>query len=173
MKILLFCIFRVPFSRSLSDGNIISDASSAIDIGQRNGESEHSYRGAKDSRNGLSESSPEISTFESDSSYPRFALILTLKVLWINKLSSFICQKWRQLWVKVVSFGFEGRNLCRFMPAMPRRQLFLDTHAEDYPHSNHIFYNKRLDSFNCSNFLDVDWISSSVNSCEGEPYERW
>ncbi|GJZ17339.1 phosphoinositide phosphatase SAC2-like protein isoform X2, partial [Tanacetum coccineum] len=56
--------------------------------------------------------------------------------------------------------------------SMPRRQLFVDTHSDDYPNSDRIFYNKRLDSFNCSNFLDVDWISSSGNSCEDEPYER-
>jgi len=28
------------------------------------------------------------------------------------------------------------------------------------------------DSFNCSNFLDVDWLSSSGNSCEDETFER-
>nr|XP_043635518.1 phosphoinositide phosphatase SAC2-like isoform X2 [Erigeron canadensis] len=117
-------------ARSLSDGNIISDATSPMDRGQRNGESEHSYHEGQDSRKGLSESSPEISTCESDSSYPRY------------------------------------------MPAMSRQQLFLDAHAEDYPNSDRIFYNKRLDSFNCSNFLDVDMISSSGNSCEEEPYER-
>ncbi|KAD6794738.1 hypothetical protein E3N88_05634 [Mikania micrantha] len=38
-----------------------------------------------------------------------------------------------------------------------------------YP-SDDIFYKK--DSFNCSNFLDVDWLSSSGNSCEDEIYER-
>lgn len=54
---------------------------------------------------------------------------------------------------------------------MSRRQLFLDAHTEDYPNSDRIFYNKRLDSFNCSNFLDVDLISSG-NSCEDEQYER-
>lgn len=55
---------------------------------------------------------------------------------------------------------------------MSRRQILVDAHSEDYPNSDRIFYNKRLDSFNCSNFLDVDWISSSGNSCEDEQYER-
>ncbi|XP_071686079.1 phosphoinositide phosphatase SAC2-like isoform X2 [Rutidosis leptorrhynchoides] len=134
----------VPFSRSLSDGNIMSDGRAEIDIGHRNeGECENSYSregeaAQEDSRNGgLSESSPEISTCERDSSYPRYRYV---------------------------------------MPAAMsrRRHLYLDTHAEDYPNSDCIFYynNKRSDSFNCSNFIDVDWISSSGNSCEGEAYER-
>nr|XP_043627168.1 phosphoinositide phosphatase SAC2 [Erigeron canadensis] len=42
--------------------------------------------------------------------------------------------------------------------------------SEEIPNSDRIFYNK--DSFNCSNFLDVDWLSSSGNSCEDETYER-
>ncbi|PWA80858.1 phosphoinositide phosphatase family protein [Artemisia annua] len=118
---------RGSYQRSLSDGNFTS---SAIDIGQ-NEESEHQYpEEAKANSNALSESSPEISTCESDSSYPRYT------------------------------------------HSMPRRQLFVDTHVDDYPNSDRIFYNKRLDSFNCSNFLDVDWISSSGNSCEDESYDR-
>ncbi|XP_071716624.1 phosphoinositide phosphatase SAC2-like isoform X2 [Rutidosis leptorrhynchoides] len=45
-----------------------------------------------------------------------------------------------------------------------------DLTFEEMPNSDRIFYNK--DSFNCSNFLDVDWISSSGNSCEEETFER-
>ncbi|XP_076883989.1 phosphoinositide phosphatase SAC2-like [Bidens hawaiensis] len=41
---------------------------------------------------------------------------------------------------------------------------------EESPNSDAVFYRK--DSFNCSNFLDVDWLSSSGNSCEDETYER-
>ncbi|XP_024973436.1 phosphoinositide phosphatase SAC2-like isoform X1 [Cynara cardunculus var. scolymus] len=108
---------RRPFKRSLSDG--LCEASSVIEPEK-----------AQDSRKGLSESSPEISTCESDSSYPRYTA------------------------------------------SMSRRQLLLDGHSEDYPNSDHIFYNKRLDSINCSNFLDVEWLSSSGNSCEDEAYER-
>ncbi|CAH1442399.1 unnamed protein product [Lactuca virosa] len=123
---------RALFQRSLSDGNILVDDSSAIENGGKNEESEHLYpEETEDSgRKGLSESSPEISTCESDASYPRYT------------------------------------------PSMSRRQILVDAHSEDYPNSDRIFYNKRLDSFNCSNFLDVDWISSSGNSCEDEQYER-
>ncbi|XP_076890434.1 phosphoinositide phosphatase SAC2-like isoform X2 [Bidens hawaiensis] len=123
---------RAPFQRSMSDGNILRDASSAIDYQQGNEESVHAYSEEKqaDNRKVLSESSPEISTSESDSPYPRYT------------------------------------------PVMSGRRLFLDALSEDYSNSDRIFYNKRLDSFNCSNFLDVDLISSSANSCEDEPYER-
>ncbi|KAK1436932.1 hypothetical protein QVD17_02716 [Tagetes erecta] len=123
---------RAPFQRSLSDGNILREASSTIDIEQSNEETKHAYHEDQtdDNRKGLSESSPEISTCESDSPYPRYT------------------------------------------PMMTRRRLFLDGHSEDYSNSDRIFYNKRLDSFNFSNFLDVDLISSSGNSCEDEPYER-
>ncbi|KAK1416939.1 hypothetical protein QVD17_26058 [Tagetes erecta] len=41
---------------------------------------------------------------------------------------------------------------------------------EESPNSDGVFYRK--DSFNCSNFLDVDWLSSSGNSCEDEAFER-
>ncbi|KAI3737769.1 hypothetical protein L2E82_27781 [Cichorium intybus] len=125
-------IEEAPFHRSLSDGNILVDASSAIETEEKNEESENLFREeAQDSSSkGLSESSPEISTCETDSSYPRYT------------------------------------------PSMSRRQILLDAHSEDYPNSDRIFFNKRLDSFNCSNFLDVDWISSSGNSCEDEPFER-
>ncbi|KAI3775156.1 hypothetical protein L1987_49725 [Smallanthus sonchifolius] len=44
------------------------------------------------------------------------------------------------------------------------------TSPEESPNSDAVFYKK--DSFNCSNFLDVDWLSSSGNSCEEETYER-
>lgn len=61
----------------MSDGNILVDDSSAIENGGKNEESEHLYpEETEDSgRKGLSESSPEISTCDSDSSYPRFDLI--------------------------------------------------------------------------------------------------
>ncbi|KAD4584911.1 hypothetical protein E3N88_22512 [Mikania micrantha] len=123
---------RAPFHRSVSDGNILQEASSAIDVDQTKEESEHAYPEEQpdNSSKGLSESSPEISTCESDLPSPRYT------------------------------------------PMMSRRRLFLDSHSEDYPNSDRIFYNKRVDSFNFSNFLDVDLISSSGNSCEDELYER-
>ncbi|MFS7992147.1 putative SAC domain, polyphosphoinositide phosphatase Fig4 [Helianthus anomalus] len=42
--------------------------------------------------------------------------------------------------------------------------------SDECTDSARIFYNR--DSFNCSNFLDVDWLSSSGNSFEDEAYER-
>ncbi|GJT23922.1 putative SAC domain-containing protein [Tanacetum coccineum] len=54
----------------------------------------------------------------------------------------------------------------RFPNSSSRPQLI----PEEMPNSDRIFYNKN--SFNCSNFLDVDWLSSSGNSCEDETYER-
>ncbi|KAJ1408292.1 SAC domain [Sesbania bispinosa] len=38
--------------------------------------------------------------------------------------------------------------------------------------SDHICYDEHGDGFDCSNFLDVDWLSSSGNSCEEELLER-
>lgn len=39
--------------------------------------------------------------------------------------------------------------------------------------SDGICFHERGESFNCSNFLDVEWLSSSGNSCEEETYERY
>lgn len=55
---------------------------------------------------------------------------------------------------------------------MPRRQLFGDMQRERCLESEHIYYSEHGDSLNCSNFVDLDWLSSSGNSCEEEPYER-
>ncbi|OVA08299.1 Synaptojanin [Macleaya cordata] len=51
----------------------------------------------------------------------------------------------------------------RHTPSMTNRQLFADMRSDK-------IFNE--DAFNCSNFVDVDWISSSGNSCEEELYER-
>lgn len=37
--------------------------------------------------------------------------------------------------------------------------------------SGHIYFDE--DSSNCSNFLDMDWLSSSGNSCEEELERYW
>lgn len=47
---------------------------------------------------------------------------------------------------------------------MPRKQLFAD--------SDHSAFTEHGDASTCSNFLDLDWLSSSGNSCEEEMYER-
>ncbi|XP_057967287.1 phosphoinositide phosphatase SAC3-like isoform X2 [Malania oleifera] len=57
----------------------------------------------------------------------------------------------------------------RYMPSMPRRQLFTDIQRDRCIDSDH---NEHGDGINCSNFVDLDWLSSSGNSCEEDPYER-
>lgn len=52
---------------------------------------------------------------------------------------------------------------------MARRQLFLDT-QKDQLESDHIYFCEN--GSGDSNFLDLDWLSSSGNSCEEEIYER-
>lgn len=39
---------------------------------------------------------------------------------------------------------------------MPRRELFVD--------SERCLENDNIDAFDCSNFVDLDWLSSSGNS---------
>ncbi|KAK4854012.1 hypothetical protein QYF36_017668 [Acer negundo] len=113
--------------RSLSDGNILRGSDSpmsATNVNQENFSNSglpNQYQGGS---NVLSESSPEISTSESD-----------------------------------VAFS-------RCTPSMPRRQLFGDVH------NDHIYFSEHGDGSSCSNFVDLDWLSSSGNSCEEEPYER-
>ncbi|XP_057770765.1 phosphoinositide phosphatase SAC2-like [Salvia miltiorrhiza] len=60
----------------------------------------------------------------------------------------------------------------RFTPSMSRKQLFPETQQEQFLENESTYFVDRGDSFNCSNFLDVDWLSSSGNSCEEETYER-
>ncbi|KZV27549.1 Phosphoinositide phosphatase family protein isoform 1 [Dorcoceras hygrometricum] len=64
------------------------------------------------------------------------------------------------------------RPSCRYTPSMSRRQLFPDMQPDRYLETDDMHLYKRGDSFNWSNFLDMDWISSSGNSCEEETYER-
>ncbi|KAK4479192.1 hypothetical protein RD792_014703 [Penstemon davidsonii] len=59
----------------------------------------------------------------------------------------------------------------KFTPSMPRKQLFSDMQSEHHVDNDSICV-ERGDSFHCSNFLDVDWLSSSGNSCEEDTYER-
>ncbi|PIN09546.1 putative phosphoinositide phosphatase [Handroanthus impetiginosus] len=58
----------------------------------------------------------------------------------------------------------------RYTSSMPRGHLFPDMPPEQYNDGR--YFVERGDSFNYSNFLDVDWLSSSGNSCEDEIYER-
>ncbi|WJX86631.1 suppressor of actin mutation [Trifolium repens] len=52
------------------------------------------------------------------------------------------------------------------------RQVFGGMGKDQYYESDHICYEEHGDACDCSNFLDVDWLSSSGNSCEEELLER-
>ncbi|KAK3013611.1 hypothetical protein RJ639_009314 [Escallonia herrerae] len=50
----------------------------------------------------------------------------------------------------------------RYTPLMPRKEFFVDMQSE----------NHNGDAFDYSNFVDLDWLSSSGNSCEEELFDR-
>ena len=56
---------------------------------------------------------------------------------------------------------------------MPRRQLFRYVQRDRYLESDNVFFSGHGDTFNCSNFVDIDLLSSSGNPCEEEPFERY
>lgn len=56
---------------------------------------------------------------------------------------------------------------------MSGRQLFLDMQLEQRLGSGSVRLHDRVDSIDFSNFLDVEWLSSSGNSCEDEAFERY
>ncbi|OWM68414.1 hypothetical protein CDL15_Pgr004896 [Punica granatum] len=55
---------------------------------------------------------------------------------------------------------------CSYQP------LIKDVQEDQCLESDYICYDRHGDSCNCSNFLDVDWLSSSGNSCDEDIYER-
>ncbi|KAL6972616.1 hypothetical protein U1Q18_026791 [Sarracenia purpurea var. burkii] len=123
---------RSFFKRSLSDGNILCESNSPIevtDVGRNEDHNQPLPDNIHEGNKGLSESTPEISTCESG----------------------------------LLSYT-------RYTPSMSCRQIFpeLDQCLED----DRICYDGHRASFNSSNFLDMDWLSSSGNSCEEDTYER-
>ncbi|KAI9123145.1 hypothetical protein K1719_006034 [Acacia pycnantha] len=54
----------------------------------------------------------------------------------------------------------------RYTPLMPQRQFFGVMQRERCLESDHIYYSEHGDSLSCSNFVDLDWLSSSGNSCD-------
>ncbi|XP_034700025.1 phosphoinositide phosphatase SAC3-like [Vitis riparia] len=123
---------RSFFKRCYSDGNILCESSSPAQETNVNQEKLSNSVLPNRSQGGskvLSESSPEISTSESDMA------------------------------------------LARYTPSMPRRQLFVDM-QRDRSLEDHSYNSEHGDLYNCSNFVDLDWLSSSGNSCEEEPYDR-
>ncbi|XP_055801844.1 phosphoinositide phosphatase SAC2-like isoform X2 [Solanum dulcamara] len=122
---------RSYFKRSLSEGNISCGSSSQgkdTDIDQTEDTyqplTEHG-KGCK----GISESSPEISTCDSDIPFTRYN------------------------------------------PSISSRQLFHDMQLDQCLGSSSFQFHEGA-LFDSSNFLDVDWLSSSGNSCEEETYDR-
>ncbi|XP_052183932.1 phosphoinositide phosphatase SAC4-like isoform X2 [Diospyros lotus] len=116
---------RSFFKRSLSDGNILRESSSPISNANIRQELCNSTLSDDQSQRGreiLSESSPEISTCDSETTFSRYTAV------------------------------------------MPSRQLFPDMQRD------RTLDNDQEDT--CSNFVDLDWLSSSGNSCDEELYER-
>ncbi|XP_022888769.1 phosphoinositide phosphatase SAC4-like isoform X2 [Olea europaea var. sylvestris] len=117
---------RSLFKRSWSDGNILCESDSPMSTSNVNKDFPSSDFSSK-SKGGskmLSESSPEISTCESDLTYSRYA------------------------------------------PSMPARVLFAEMQKDRCLEHEH------GDTIDSSNFVDLDWLSSSGNSCEDELLER-
>lgn len=122
---------RSLFKRCWSDGNMLHARGSPISSPhvQQNFSNLVFPNSSKGSNQLLVESSPDISTTESDTSYYRHS----------NSTS--------------------------------HKQFFGDVQREQYVENDHVNFHERLNS-DCSNFLDLDWLSSSGNSCEEESYER-
>ncbi|KAG5523611.1 hypothetical protein RHGRI_035420 [Rhododendron griersonianum] len=124
---------RSFLKRSLSDGNIPCESNSPLEVTDAGQMEEHNQSfpdNMHDGNKDLSESTPEISTCESELSYTRYT------------------------------------------PSMSSRRLFPDMQPDQCLESDCNCFDGRRNSFNCSNFLDVDWLSSSGNSCEEDAYER-
>ncbi|CAN4084925.1 unnamed protein product [Withania somnifera] len=113
---------RSLFQRSFSDGNILHESKfplSTRSIGKGCSKSNLSNQ-SKEGSKVLSESTPEMSTCESDLTYSRYA------------------------------------------QTVPTRQLFVEMQRD------RSLEQQNADAYDCSNFVDLDWLSSSGNSCEEE-----
>ncbi|XP_027338641.1 phosphoinositide phosphatase SAC3-like isoform X2 [Abrus precatorius] len=71
-----------------------------------------------------------------------------------------------------ISISESDMSFSRYTSPMPRRQLFGDVQRERFLNNDLISCSGHGDSFSCSNFVDLDWLSSSGNSCDDEPYGR-
>ncbi|XP_074268269.1 phosphoinositide phosphatase SAC2-like [Silene latifolia] len=60
----------------------------------------------------------------------------------------------------------------RYTPSLSARQLFSDTPDIQYVKGVCSCYDQHGDEFDCADIFDLDWISSSGNSCEEETYDR-
>ncbi|XP_057535659.1 phosphoinositide phosphatase SAC2-like [Amaranthus tricolor] len=62
-------------------------------------------------------------------------------------------------------------SYARFSPSMTARQLFTDM-PETYLTGECSCNNEHGNELNCQDIIDLDWISSSGNSCEEDTYDR-
>lgn len=71
-----------------------------------------------------------------------------------------------------ISASESDSSYCRYTHSMPRKQIFGDVQREQYVENDHVNIHEHGESLDCSNFVDLDWLSSSGNSCEEESNER-
>ncbi|KAK3220618.1 hypothetical protein Dsin_014588 [Dipteronia sinensis] len=60
----------------------------------------------------------------------------------------------------------------RYTPIMSSQKLFFITEEDHYFEKDHINCEEHGESCNCTNFIDLDWLSSSANSCEEDMFDR-
>ncbi|KAK1576257.1 hypothetical protein Q3G72_012416 [Acer saccharum] len=67
-----------------------------------------------------------------------------------------------------------GSEICysRYMPTVSPQKLFFITEEDHYFEKDHIWCEEHGESCNCTNFIDLDWLSSSGNSCEEDMFDR-
>ncbi|KAK0596188.1 hypothetical protein LWI29_013478 [Acer saccharum] len=67
-----------------------------------------------------------------------------------------------------------GSEICysRYMPTISPQKLFFITEEDHYFEKDHIWCEEHGESCNCTNFIDLDWLSSSGNSCEEDMFDR-
>ncbi|KAF6138137.1 hypothetical protein GIB67_033551 [Kingdonia uniflora] len=80
------------------------------------------------------------------------------------KMTDRVCSKGLSDYTPEISTCESDLSYSRYTPTMTRRQLFTEMQ------SNLVYFNE--DTSNCSNFVDLEWLSSLGNSCKEESYEK-
>ncbi|XP_010425810.1 PREDICTED: phosphoinositide phosphatase SAC3-like [Camelina sativa] len=62
--------------------------------------------------------------------------------------------------------------LSRCTPSMPRKQLFGDVQKVHRFGSDQVYFGGEEDMSSVSNFVDIEWLSSSENSCVNALFDR-
>ncbi|KMT04765.1 hypothetical protein BVRB_7g169440 [Beta vulgaris subsp. vulgaris] len=123
-------ITRSFLKRSMSDGVLMYESPSPTTPADTR-DHHHTLPELKEDKSGLSDSTPEILTCETNISFSRIT------------------------------------------PSMSPHQLFTDMPAAQYLRGEcSSCYQEHGNEFDCSDILDLDWISSSGNSCEEETYDK-